>query len=75
MIRKAGCPTYLDLSSWLPSPSRCLSCGFHTNFEKGQAYDGWVLCSLWVAAETMLLCDGLKCDEAFHSFCLAIPLQ
>jgi hypothetical protein len=27
------------------------------------------------AAETMLLCDGLKCDEAFHSFCLAIPLQ
>jgi hypothetical protein len=27
------------------------------------------------AAEMMLLCDGLKCDEAFHSFCLAIPLQ
>jgi hypothetical protein len=49
MIRRAGCPpTHPDLSSWLPSPSRCLSCGFHTNFEKGQAYDGWVLCSLWV---------------------------
>ncbi len=47
-----------------------------TSFEKGWACDGW-LGSLQFAgaAEMMLLCDGLKCDEAFHSFCLAIPLQ
>ncbi|KAH9542764.1 hypothetical protein CY35_13G024400 [Sphagnum magellanicum] len=33
------------------------------------------VCKFAGAGEMMLLCDGLKCDEAFHSFCLAIPLQ
>lgn len=27
------------------------------------------------AADMMLLCDGEDCEEAFHSFCLKIPLQ
>ena len=27
------------------------------------------------AADLMLLCDGENCEEAFHSFCLKLPLQ
>nr|PNR40505.1 hypothetical protein PHYPA_017907 [Physcomitrium patens] len=33
------------------------------------------VCEFAGAADSMLLCDGETCDEAFHLFCLKFPLQ